>query len=205
MPRLPRHRRAIPYARFPHKIRALPMPATRPGHYPQPVSKRLRNLAIGIALLPLTTILAAGCLAYAPDGSVATPAPPGQNGQSRLPQLLSQLQGAGAGIEIFTETPRNEVLAAQNEEPGKAAPPPDTPTPTTSPTPTATVAGDRTTPTPTPTRTPTPTPTPTATPTSTPTATPTSTPTPTPTPSPTPTPPTEGNSGGSGHPPTTEG
>lgn len=157
-------------------------------------------------------------MTYAQDGSVATPPPPGASDGSRLPQLLSQLQGAGAGIELLDGS-QSQVLAAQDAQ-GKEAP-----------SETATVAGDRTpgatsTPVPgtptragTPTRTPTPprtptqsgeggtTPTPTATPS--PTATPTSTPTPTPTATPTatstpvPTPPSEGGGGtASGTPPT---
>ena len=210
--------RVFPYGIRRRRIGALPMPPAAAGRYPRTMPRTLPRLAAAAALLPLAGLLAAGCLAYAPDGSVATPAPQGQSGGSRLPQLLSQLQGAGAGMEVFSETPQNEVLAAQDQEPGKAAP---STTPGASPT--ATVAGDRTTPTPTPrpgTPTPTPRPgsptptpagsegvTPTSTPTATPTRTPTPTPTPTstPTPTPTPRPPTEGGSNGTPTPPPTEG
>lgn len=210
--------RVFPYGIRRRRIGALPMPPAAARRYPRTMPRTLPRLAAAAALLPLAGLLAAGCLAYAPDGSVATPAPQGQSGGSRLPQLLSQLQGAGAGMEVFSETPQNEVLAAQDQEPGKGG---YSPTPGASPT--ATVAGDRTTPTPTPrpgTPTPTPRPasptptpagsegvTPTPTPTATPTRTPTPTPTPTstPTPTPTPRPPTEGGSNGTPTPPPTEG
>ena len=192
--------RVFPYGIRRRRIGAQPMPPAAARRYPRTMPRTLPRLAAAAALLPLAGLLAAGCLAYAPDGSVATPAPQGQSGGSRLPQLLSQLQGAGAGMEVFSETPQNEVLAAQDQEPGKAAP---STTPGASPT--ATVAGDRTTPTPTPAGSEgvTPTPTPTATPTRTPTPTPT--PTSTPTPTPTPRPPTEGGSNGTPTPPPTEG
>jgi len=212
--------RVFPYGIRRRRIGALPMPPAAARRYPRTMPRTLPRLAAAAALLPLAGLLAAGCLAYAPDGSVATPAPQGQSGGSRLPQLLSQLQGAGAGMEVFSETPQNEVLAAQNQDPGKGAA-------TATPSPTSTVAGDRTTPTPTatprpgtPTPTPRPgTPTPTATPGAsegaTPTATPTASPTPTPSPSPTPTPtrtptptprpPTEGGNGGTPTRPPTEG
>lgn len=190
-----------------------PMPHTAPARYLRTMPKPpIRRFARSLALLPALGLLAGGCLAYPADGSVATPAPPGESGASRLPQLLSQLQGGAAGVEIFSETPESQVLAAQDAEPGKVAP-----------SPTSTVAGDRTTPTPTPTTgstaTPTPrpataTPTPAGSPTPTPTAgsptpTPISTPTPTPsptstpTPTPTPSPPTEGAT--TPTPPPTEG
>ncbi|HML98641.1 MAG TPA: hypothetical protein PKD75_09195, partial [Tepidiformaceae bacterium] len=137
----------------------------------------IRRTAAG--LLAVLAMLSAGCMQYAPDGSVATPPPPGQSDSSRLPQLLSQLQGAsGAGVEVFDG--QNEVLAAQ-DAPGQ------TPTPTPlagkdAPSATSTVAGEKTpnpagsTATPVPTATPTttarpsnegqsPTPAPTTTPT----------------------------------------
>lgn len=158
-----------------------------------------RTAAVLFAVL---AVLSVGCMQYAPDGSVATPPPPGQSDSSRLPQLLSQLQGAsGAGVEVFDG--QNEVLAAQ-DAPGQ------TPTPTPlagkdAPSATSTVAGEKTpnpagaTATPGRTATPTatarpssegqsPTPTPTKTPTPPATATHTATPTPTLTPTPTPTP-----------------
>lgn len=163
-----------------------------------PHRRAFRRTAAG--LLGALAVLSAGCMQYAPDGSVATPVPPGQSDSSRLPQLLSQLQGAsGAGVEVFAG--QNEVLAAQ-DAPGKSP----TSTPLAgkeAPGATSTVAGEKTpnpgAATPTPTRSPTPattarpssegqspTPVPTATPT--PTSTPTPTATPSPTPSPTPTP-----------------
>ena len=145
-------------------------------------------------------LLATGCMQYAPDGTVATPGASSQS-SSRLPDLLSQLQGGGAGIEVL-DGQQSEVLAAQDS-------PSQTPTPVPgkqAPSGTSTVAGAKTPnpggtaqPTWTPTRTPTPdptnapgnegyaaTPTQTATPTPTATATPTPTLTPTPTPTPTP-------------------
>jgi hypothetical protein len=206
MPRIARPR-AFPYVPRSPRIRALPMPRASVAAYARTMPTHRRRLLASLAALPLCAVLTAGCLAYAPAGTVGTPPPPGESGESRLPQLLSQLQSGGAGVEVFSETPEGEVLAAQAQDPGKVAP---TPTPT----PTATVAGDRTTPTatatpaagnpppatgtPTPTpRTPTPAPneagsTPTPTSTAAPAPTPTPTATPTPTPSPTPRPPTEG-------------
>lgn len=176
----------------------------------------LPALTLSIAAFALAST---GCMQYAADGSVVTPAPPGDASSSRLPSLLSQLQGtSGAGIELLDGS-QNQVLAAQ-ETGGKAAPADAT----------STVAGESTrvatstpvsgTPTratnpartPTPTRTPTQAPdedntaAPTATPspTKTPTAAPTATPSPSPTPILTPTPaapPSEGTGGG-GTPPT---
>lgn len=142
-------------------------------------------------------------MGYAPDGSVATPPPSASSDGSRLPQLLSQLQGAGAGIELLDGS-QSQVLAAQDAQ-GK-----DSPSETS-------IAGDRTpgatstsvpgtptrsgTPTRTPTQqaeggsNPTTTPTPGSTASATPGTTSTPTPTPTPTPSPTPLgPPSEGGS-----------
>lgn len=158
-------------------------------------------------------LLATGCVGYPVDGTLATPAAPGQDAASRLPQLLQQLQGANAtaGLELFDQ-PSNQVLAAQDQQGKDTAPSTVTATPVQgSPTPAATSIGLQppATPTPrppTPTRTPTgstpaatpsanATPeTPTPTPTATATATASTTPTPTSTPTPTPTtlPPTEG-------------
>jgi hypothetical protein len=160
--------------------------------------RAIRRAAAG--LLGALAVLSTGCMQYAPDGSVATPAPPGQSDSSRLPQLLSQLQGAsGAGVEVFDG--QNEVLAAQ-DAPGQSP----TPTPLAgkdAPGATSTVAGEKT-PNPgaattTPTRSPTPaatarpssegqspTPAPTATPTTAATPAPTAAPSPTPSPTPTP-------------------
>lgn len=162
-------------------------------------TRRIPPLTLGFAVF---AILSSACMTY-PDGTVGTPAPPGQSDGSRLPQLLSQLQGAGAGIELLDGS-QNQVLAAQDAQ-GKEVP-----------TVTATVAGEKTpgpttpagtptragtpTKTPTPTRTPTPAPeggtTPTPSPTASPTVAATLTSTPTPTASVTstasPTPPSEG-------------
>ena len=97
----------------------------------------MKNARRLLALPAIATIAIAGsaCLGYAPEGSVATPAAPGQNAASRLPELLSQLQGAGAGLELL-DSPSNQVLAAQDQQ-GKFA---DETTPTV----TATVTGTRT-------------------------------------------------------------
>ena len=154
---------------------------------------RQKRLLPAAAALGALAFVSTGCMQYAPDGSVATPPPPGQTDSSRLPQLLSQLQGAGAGVEVFDGT-QSDVLAAQDAPsptpvPGKDAGPPAT----------STVAGERTpnpaSPTATPTRTPTPTRTAapgnegeTSTPTPASTPTPTAPPTPTPTATPSPTP-----------------
>jgi len=173
------------------------------------ITRRFRVRLVATTGLSLVAIASAGCLGYAPEGTVATPPPPSSDGStSRLPQLLSQLQGGGAGVEIFDGS-QNEVLAAQDTQ-GKAAD--DTGTPAA----TATVAGAST---PGPTSTPTPgslpleqpTSSPSATATAAPSTTPTATPTPsatppptavpTPTPTPVPTTPPEGGSGG-GLPPT---
>lgn len=143
-------------------------------------------------------LLATGCMQYAPDGTVATPGASSQS-SSRLPDLLSQLQGGGAGIEVL-DGQQSEVLAAQDSPtptpvPGKQAPSgtstvagAKTPNPGGTPQPTSTLTR---TPTLAPTTAPgnegyTATPAQTATPTPTATATPTPTLTPTPTPTPTP-------------------
>ncbi len=170
------------------------------------------SLLTGAALVSFA-VLGSACMTY-PEGTVATPPAGEQSAGSRLPQLLSQLQGAGAGIELLDGS-QQQVLAAQDAQ-GKG-----------SPSETATVAGEKTpgvtstptragtpTRTSTPTRTPTQsaeggsTPVPTATPTQAATATPTPTVTPTPTlvPTATPTsgPPSEGTGGGTGGTPPTE-
>lgn len=167
--------------------------------------KRHLRLA-GTFLLPAFAIVSTGCLGYPTEGVVATPPAPGENAASRLPQLLSQLQGGGAGLELFDQ-PQGEVLAAQQEQQQgtsgtQTATPPNqkghgstatpSPSPSTTATPPADPPGGRPlepgeTPTP---ASATPTPTETALP-----DTPTPTPTPTPTlppPTPTPTIPTEG-------------
>ena len=143
-------------------------------------------------------LLATGCMQYAPDGTVATPGASSQS-SSRLPDLLSQLQGGGAAIEVL-DGQQSEVLAAQDSPtptpvPGKQAPSgtstvagAKTPNPGGTPQPTSTLTR---TPTLAPTTAPgnegyTATPAQTATPTPTATATPTPTLTPTPTPTPTP-------------------
>lgn len=158
-----------------------------------------------LGLLPVVALSGSACLGYSAEGAVSTPAPPGQDSPSRLPQLLQQLQAGGAGLELF-DSPQNQVLAAQDAQ-GKGT--------DTTPAAGETVAGARTpgittvaqqppatnTPTPrpgtqpTPTRTPTPSASPSASPTASGTATTssTSTPTPTPTPTGTPTIPNEGS------------
>lgn len=178
-------------------------------------SRRLRLTVLCGTALASFAVLSSACMQY-PDGTVATPPAGQQTDSSRLPQLLSQLQGAGAGIELLDGS-QQQVLAAQDVQ-GKEAPPETatvagekTPGSTATPAGTPTRAGTPTK-TPTPTRTPTQapeggnTPTPTATTTPTPTPTQTATPTATPTASPTatasPTPPSEGTGGGTGNPPT---
>ncbi len=180
---------------------------------------RFRRRLLGLGSLALVAFGGSACLGYPAEGAVATPAAPGSSTESRLPSLLSQLQGQnGAGLELFDGS-QNQVLAAQ-EAGGKDAGSPVTPAAATttsaaSPAAVNTVAGTKTsgptatreasTPTPRPA---TPTPTPTTAPSSpTPTATATATPAPTQTPTPAPTPsgpPSEG-SGGSGSTPPSEG
>lgn len=168
---------------------------------------------LGVAVAAFA-VLSSGCMTY-PEGTVGTPVAPGQSDGSRLPQLLSQLQGAGAGIELLDGS-QSEVLAAQDAQ-GKEASTATatvagekTPGTTTTPAGTPTRAGTPTK-TPTPTRTPTqapesgttPTPTSTPTPTATPTSATTQAPTATPTPTVNPNPPSEGGSPTpAGNPPT---
>jgi hypothetical protein len=171
------------------------------------------------AMLPLAVLAIAtsACLGYPAEGTVATPPPPGSDsGQSRLPELLGQLQGGSAGLSLFDGS-TNDVLAETDATPsgkdGEIA------------TPTQAVAGANTpgastnTPTPTPgsiglqpgtvTPIPTPTPEPSVTPSQTATPAPTATLTPTATPTSGPpaegSPPSEGNGGGGGQQPPTEG
>jgi hypothetical protein len=171
---------------------------------------------LGVVVLVGCGLVFTGCLGYAPEGGVATPPPPSSDGStSRLPALLSQLQGGGAAVEVFDGS-QNEVLAAQDEQ-GKAG---DDPTATDPPA-TETVAGAATpgaqataTPAPgsigfaQPTATTTPAPSttasPSATPTPTPTSTPTAGPTATPTATPVPTIPSEGDPPSEGGLPPTE-
>ncbi len=196
------------------------MGASRAYIYPEHMSgvnRRRVRLAALFALLGAAGVLFAGCLGYPAEGGMATPPPPGQEGESRLPQLLSQLQGGGASMELFEGTPTSQVLAAQDAQ-GKTGA-------GTTPAASQTVAGAKTpgptlvpaTPTQrnprgTPTRTPeggtdaTPTPTQTATPTATATATATPTATATATPTATPTIPSEeGGATETPQPPPTEG
>lgn len=172
---------------------------------------------LGAVLLAGFGLVSTGCLGYAPEDGVATPPPPSSDGStSRLPALLSQLQGGGAAVEIFDGS-QNQVLAAQDEQ-GKAG---DAGT-ATDPVPTPTVAGAATpgaqaTATPAagsigftqPTVTATPsasaTPSPSATPTPAATSTPTTGPTATPTNTPVPTIPSEADPPSEGGLPPTEG
>lgn len=173
-------------------------------------SRRQRLRLVGF-VLPVVLLSTTACLATTADGGVMTPQQPGQtDSASRLPQLLSQLQGSnGAGLELLDGT-QSQVLAAQ-EAGGKDA---ATSTPSGSstvigavtPTPTQPRAGSTPTPrpeaataTPRPgTATPTASTTTAATTTSTSTVTPTATAsaTGTPTPTPIPTIPSEGGAGG---------
>lgn len=196
----PRH---FPYWRRPPRIGVLPMsPVVHPPYARTMNRQRLHRAAL--PLFAVAALLGSACLGYPAEGTVGTPQAPGQDGASRLPSLLSQLQGAGAGLELFDATPASQVLAAQDQQ-GKDLPAAiPTPSATTTPTPTSIPFVPSPTGTPTappggsPTATPTTPPSPTATPsaTATPTATPTQTPTPTPTlptegGGATPTPPTE--------------
>lgn len=178
---------------------------------------RTRAVRTGrLLVLAVPVLLGSACLGYPAEGAVATPVAPGQGAASRLPQLLQQLQGSGAGanLELFDQ-PSSQVLGAQDAQgkdtsstpaatasataPATAQPtsinlvnPTNTPTPRTTPTRTPTAA-----PTPQPTATASPSATATATTTATASATATATPTPTATSTPTPTPtraapPTEG-------------
>ena len=183
---------------------------------------RFRRRAI-VAASPFLLLSLTACMGY-PAQPLTQPgtAPtmgPHEAGESRLPSLLSQLQGGGAGLELFDGS-QNEVLAAQDAQgkPGdedagtSPSPAPNVSAPTT-PTPAGSVNNPspspsnptqpapslgQTPPTPIPAAVP-PTATPAAEPTAEPTATPTMTPTPTPTvvpPTPTPAaPPAEGDGG----------
>ena len=83
-------------------------------------SRQLRRFGVLLAL-PLVLLTTTGCLTNAADGMVATPNQPGTSSStSRLPQLLSQLQGsAGGGLELLDGS-QSQVLAAQ-EAGGKDA------------------------------------------------------------------------------------
>ena len=192
-----------------------------PRSYPSNMRSRSRRTTIRTAALAASgafVLLSSACLGYPMEGAVATPPPPGSTGESRLPSLLSQLQGSGAGMEVFDGS-QSEVLGAQDGENAGVtvtpapAQPTATPTPPgdkgssgPGPTPVQTVAGANT-PNPSPggsnegpgpTATPTPSPTPGQASEATPTPSPTPTNTPTPTATPTPAlPPSEtGPSGG---------
>ncbi len=171
-----------------------------------------RTILLATASLSVVAMFSTGCMQYAADGSVVTPAPPGDSASSRLPQLLSQLQSSGANIELLDGS-QSQVLAAQDQQ-GKESPDAtstvageSTQRATSTPVPGTPTRATTPTRTPTPTRTSTQTPedntTPSPTPSPTATATPTSTPTPSPVPTstPIPAPPSEG-SPGSGNPPT---
>ena len=83
-------------------------------------SRQLRRFGVLLAF-PLVLLTTTGCLTNAADGMVATPNQPGTSSStSRLPQLLSQLQGsAGGGLELLDGS-QSQVLAAQ-EAGGKDA------------------------------------------------------------------------------------
>lgn len=161
-----------------------------------------QRAAFGV--LAALVLFMSGCLGYPAEGSVSTPAAPGQSGSSRLPQLVQQLQGGGAGLELF-DAPQNQVLAAQDAHGKSASTPPAGDTVAGAKTPGITTVAQQPPATntpkpPTPTKTPTgatetPTGAVTTTPTTTATATPTATPTtagvPTEGPGGTATPPTE--------------
>ncbi len=157
---------------------------------------RVRRRAL-VAASPLLLLSLTACMGYPAQplnqpGTAPTMAPH-EAGESRLPSLISQLQGGGAGLELFDGS-QNEVLAAQDaqgkpgdEETG-TSPSPD---PNVSVPATPTPAGSVNNPSPNPSNPtvpapslgqtpPTPTPAP-ADPTATPTAEPTVKPTVTPT------------------------
>lgn len=78
------------------------------------MKRRLRlRLVAAMALFPALAVATSGCLGYPADGLVATPTAPSEGAASRLPQLLSQLQGGSAGLELFDGT-TNEVLGEQD-------------------------------------------------------------------------------------------
>ncbi|MGE5596060.1 MAG: hypothetical protein ACM3S1_08505 [Hyphomicrobiales bacterium] len=102
------------------------------------------RFAASLIALPLLALAMTGCLGYPAEGAVATPTAPGQSGGSRLPQLLAQLQGSGAGLELF-DAPTSQVAAAQDQQQNKFDGSTATISPgSTTPRPTSTVAGTRT-------------------------------------------------------------
>ena len=112
----------------------IPMGAAWGSAYAAAMRLSIGRWAVGAASLGVFGLSATACMGYPADGSVSTPLPPGQNSApSRLPQLLSQLQQGGAGMELF-DGAQNQVLAAQDQQ-GKTA---DTATPGSSATATAT-------------------------------------------------------------------
>jgi len=166
---------------------------------------RSRRRYAALLGVPMVALAVSACTGFPAEGFIATPTAPAPQGQSRLPQLLSQLQSGGAGLELFGDR-TNEVAAARDEATptqtpfAKGSGPVNTPTPSaTTPTGTPSLAGPTSTPTPppgdgSPTPTTTASPAPTETATSTPTPEPTESPSPAPTPrpaTPTPTIPTE--------------
>lgn len=180
-----------------------------------------------VAAAPLLLLSLTACMGYPAQplnqpGTAPTMAPH-EAGESRLPSLLSQLQGGGAGLELFDGS-QNEVLAAQDAQgkpgdedttasptPNTNASAPATPTPAGSVSNPSPAPSNPAQPTPSlgltpPTATPTvaePTVTPTPEPTSEGTATPTFTPTATPVPpTATPTPAAPQSEGDAGTPPT---
>lgn len=180
----------------------------------------MRARVAALAMCAGLAVSGSACMGYPMEGAVQTPAPPGSTGESRLPSLLSQLQGAGAGMEVFDGS-QNEVLGAQDGDDAQGTSVPNGPTATATPsgnkvhedspptpTPVNTVVGVNTPrPNPTPEGNTPPTATPTATPTqqqseATPTPSPTPTSTPTPTATPTPNLPPSETGGGGGVPET---
>lgn len=73
---------------------------------------RLRLVA-ALGVFPAFAVASSGCLGYPAEGLVATPTTPSESAASRLPQLLSQLQGGSAGLELF-DGATSEVLGAQD-------------------------------------------------------------------------------------------
>ncbi len=96
---------------------------------------RKRRIRFALAVAGGAFVLSSSaCMGYPMEGAVATPPPPGTTGESRLPSLLSQLQGAGAGMEVFDGT-QNEVLGAQDGEAAGVTVTPAVSMPTATPTP----------------------------------------------------------------------
>ena len=116
--------RAFPYALPLAGIGVHPILASEASPYRFAMARRWsrQHRRFGVLLaVPLLLLTTTGCLTNAADGMVATPNQPGTSSStSRLPQLLSQLQGsAGGGLELLDGS-RSQVLAAQ-EAGGKDA------------------------------------------------------------------------------------